>query len=195
MKDGIIRVGAASPDLRVADPEYNRRAALDIVRRAHDGGARVLVLPELSLSAYTCGELFFQNELLSRCEAELAKFAEETADLDMLIFIGVPVLYRDMSSELRRVLRGEIFYPRASDGRDNLCGAEDGYRHGYSLQNRRLPGAFRCGGDMRGPLGCVLSLRAACRGGGKPDCESLGVGRRDRQGIKQARPCARRAAP
>ena len=95
MKDGIIRVGAASPDLRVADPEYNRRAALDIVRRAHDGGARVLVLPELSLSAYTCGELFFQNELLSRCEAELGKFAEETAGLDMLIFIGVPVLYRD----------------------------------------------------------------------------------------------------
>ncbi len=91
MTDGFIRVGAASPSLRVANPAENLRAHLAAAKEAAQAGVKVLVFPELSLSTYTCSDLFFQTALRRACEDALSAFAAQTAALDLISFVGLPV--------------------------------------------------------------------------------------------------------
>ncbi|MCJ7856174.1 NAD(+) synthase [Lachnospiraceae bacterium NSJ-143] len=88
---GFFRAGAAVPKLKVADCEYNREQILEIVFKAEKENLRAVVFPELSLSAYTCGDLFFQNTLIKACEESLGIIAEKTAEIDMFIILGLPV--------------------------------------------------------------------------------------------------------
>ncbi len=90
MKDGFIKVGAATPGVKVADTAYNRARMEEMIREAGERGVKILVFPELSLTAYTCGDLFGQRLLLDRAKEELKKLAEAAADRDMLIFAGLP---------------------------------------------------------------------------------------------------------
>ncbi len=95
MKDGFIRVGAVTPDTKVANPEANVKKCVEAARAAAGQGVKVLVFPELTLTTYGCSDLFFQNALLRAAENALEKYMEETKDLDQISFIGVPVLVRD----------------------------------------------------------------------------------------------------
>ena len=61
MKQGFIKVAAASPMLRVADVKFNTEESIKAIKEAAKNGAKVIVLPELGLTAYTCGDLFFQT--------------------------------------------------------------------------------------------------------------------------------------
>lgn len=92
MKDGFIKVCAATPDISVADCKRNTDAILRCVRDAAKEGAKVCVLPELCVTGYTCADLFFQNALLKSAEEQLLRIAEETKGLDMLIAAGAPVM-------------------------------------------------------------------------------------------------------
>lgn len=91
MRDGIILVGAASPDIRVGNPTYNVEQHILVAKEAAERGVKVLVFPELGLSAYTCGDLFHQSTLLHACEVALGHYMEATKGLDMISFVGVPV--------------------------------------------------------------------------------------------------------
>ncbi len=91
MKDGFLRVATACPAIRVADPAYNVASHIAAARDAAAGGVRVLAFPELSLSAYTCSDLFYQEVLLDACEAALGEYLKAIADLDMVSIVGVPV--------------------------------------------------------------------------------------------------------
>ncbi|MBR1865752.1 MAG: NAD(+) synthase, partial [Lachnospiraceae bacterium] len=64
MRDGFIKVAAASPKLRVADSIYNGERILEDIQRAAGMGVKLLVFPELCISGYTCGDLFLQDTLL-----------------------------------------------------------------------------------------------------------------------------------
>ena len=66
--DGFFRIAAATPKIRVADVEGNARAVLACVQAAHAAGAGALVLPELCLTGYTCGDLFQNRTLVAACE-------------------------------------------------------------------------------------------------------------------------------
>ena len=90
MRDGFIKVGAATPKVRVADPAYNREQLVKAAREAAGRGVKLLVFPELSMTAYTCGDLFGQEILVRAAWEELARFAAETEALDMLMFVGLP---------------------------------------------------------------------------------------------------------
>lgn len=90
MRDGFIKVGAATPKVRVADVSYNRERMTEMAREAGEKGVKLLVFPELAMTAYTCGDLFGQRLLLEAAKGGLKRFAAETADLDMLIFAGLP---------------------------------------------------------------------------------------------------------
>jgi len=90
---GFLRVAAACPPVRVADPERNADATLDFVARAADGGAQVLVLPELGLTGYSCGDLFFSlTTLVGGAERALERVLHETARRSMVVVVGLPVL-------------------------------------------------------------------------------------------------------
>ena len=89
---GFLRVGAACPPVVVADPERNAEGCLAFARRAHAEGVQVLVLPELALTGYTCGDLFFSlSTLVGGAERALARLLRETASLPMVIAVGLPV--------------------------------------------------------------------------------------------------------
>jgi len=91
MKNGFVKVAAVTPDIKVADPEFNREKCLESIKEAADKGAKIIVLPELVLSAYTCNDLFLQSTLLAACKRELIKLTDNTRDLDALIFVGLPL--------------------------------------------------------------------------------------------------------
>ena len=94
MKDGFIKVAAGTPDIKVADCEYNRAQITELIDRAYAGGVRVLVLPELCITGYTCQDLFFQQELLDGALEALGTIKEHSAGMDMLISVGCPVRFR-----------------------------------------------------------------------------------------------------
>lgn len=87
-----VKVAVAIPKLKVADCIYNKQEMMSIIKNAAEKKVKILTFPELSVTAYTCGDLFFQSPLLASAEKTLAEIAAETKELDMLILIGVPVL-------------------------------------------------------------------------------------------------------
>ena len=90
MKHGFIRVAAATPDVKVADPQFNRTEICALIRAGIVRKAKLMVFPELSLTAYTCGDLFGQDALLSGARRELKEILKETEGSDLLAFIGMP---------------------------------------------------------------------------------------------------------
>ena len=94
MRDGFIKIAAGTPALNVADCAFNARSCLDLIRQGEAQGIKVLCLPELCLTGYTCGDLFLQDTLLQGAEDALAHLLAETAGTDMLLVAGLPVRYR-----------------------------------------------------------------------------------------------------
>ena len=93
MQDGFIKVAAGTPEIRVADCAYNAQACLSLLHQAAAEGVKVLCLPELCLTGYTCGDLFLQDALLQGAEDALRSLLEGSKDLDLLAVVGVPVRY------------------------------------------------------------------------------------------------------
>ena len=92
MRDGFIKVAAITPEIRVADVSYNVASIVAAVRAAcEDEGAKLVVCPELCVTGATCGDLFFQDALVREAELAVQDIAEQTEDLDALIFVGAPV--------------------------------------------------------------------------------------------------------
>ena len=94
MKDGFIKVAAGTPDIRVADCEYNRAEITALIDKAHAAGVRILALPELCITGYTCQDLFFQQALLDGALNALREITEHTAGSDMLVSVGCPLRFR-----------------------------------------------------------------------------------------------------
>ena len=91
MRDGFIKVAAGTPKIRVADCRYNAEQIFTLMREADKQGVKVLCLPELCLTGYTCGDLFLQPTLRRGAEDGLATILEATKNLDMIAAIGLPV--------------------------------------------------------------------------------------------------------
>ena len=88
---GFVRTAVASPRLTLADCTENAREILSVFRQAEAKQVQVLVFPEISLTGYTCGDLFFQATLLQAAETALAYILEETAASSMVLALGMPV--------------------------------------------------------------------------------------------------------
>lgn len=90
MKDGFLKVAAATPNLCVADCEYNTAAIIKEIKEAEKAGVKLLVLPELCITGYTCGDLFLQDTLLLAAMDGLRTVLEETAEKDVFVVLGMP---------------------------------------------------------------------------------------------------------
>ncbi|MDR1409863.1 MAG: NAD(+) synthase [Oscillospiraceae bacterium] len=88
---GLIKVRAASPRVRLANPAENARSVIAAVLDAQAAHVQVLVLPELFLSGYTCGDLFRQDVLIDGCENALGTILRETAGTQVFCAVGLPV--------------------------------------------------------------------------------------------------------
>ena len=91
MRHGFIKVAAATPDIRVADVDYNKEQIIKQMDKAAREGAKIIVFPELCVTGYTCSDLFLQDILLNGAKQALVEIAEHTKDLDALVFVGVPL--------------------------------------------------------------------------------------------------------
>ena len=97
MKDGFVKVCAATPDIRVADCGFNSENIIIAIKNAEENGAKLVVLPELCVTGYTCGDLFFQKSLIDAAVSALGRIVNETAALDIIAAVGLPL---DVSGKL-----------------------------------------------------------------------------------------------
>lgn len=94
MKDGFIKVAAATPKIKVADPAYNTEEILKIIDETEKNGASILVFSELTISGYTCGDLFLQQPLLTECKNQLLRIVKATENKNMLVVVGCPIVIK-----------------------------------------------------------------------------------------------------
>lgn len=95
MRDGFVKVAAGTPKIRVADCDYNAGQIIALMKEAAAQGVKVLALPELCVTGYTCGDLFLQPTLLDGAERALRRILDETIELDMVTALGLPVRYEN----------------------------------------------------------------------------------------------------
>ena len=91
MRDGFICVAAGTPKIRVADCRFNAEQIFTMMREAEQQGVKILALPELCLTGYTCGDLFLQDTLLDGAAEGLRTILEATRNLEVLTALGMPV--------------------------------------------------------------------------------------------------------
>ena len=91
MRYGFVKVCAATPEIKVADVEYNTRNIINAISESAKKGSEITVFPELCVCGYTCGDLFNQKVLLESVEKALAKICEATSGIAPLVFVGAPI--------------------------------------------------------------------------------------------------------
>lgn len=91
MNYSFFKVACAIPDIRVADCFYNTERIVAMAREAASQGVQAICFPELSITGYTCGDLFNQSLLIERSLDALKKLLDETAGLDIIILAGMPL--------------------------------------------------------------------------------------------------------
>lgn len=94
MKHGFLRVAAATPRIRVADCSYNAGRIIDLIEKAEQQGAKLVVFPELSITGYTCGDLFLQDTLLNNASLQVKRIAEATRGKELVAVIGFPYQWK-----------------------------------------------------------------------------------------------------
>ena len=94
MNSGFLKVAAVSPRVTVGGVKQNLENAVLELQKATRDGVRLLVFPELYLSAYTCGDLFLQCTLQDACKDALLTLCKETEGTDIVVCIGVPLVWK-----------------------------------------------------------------------------------------------------
>ena len=109
MKNGFFKIALAAPAVRVADIETTLSSCVSLAREAAENGANILLFPELALSSKTAGDLFKTDAFSDKCLLALERFIAETAELDIISFIGFPYkVGASLYNAVAAVCRGEL---------------------------------------------------------------------------------------
>ncbi|MHC1772131.1 MAG: NAD(+) synthase [Flexilinea sp.] len=93
MRYGFIKTAACTPEIKTADCRFNAGQIWNLMETQASGGVHVLVLPELCLTGYTCGDLFLQETLIKTAEDELIELCKRSQNLPMISIIGLPLVH------------------------------------------------------------------------------------------------------
>ena len=93
MRQGFVKVAAVTPKIVVADTRENTKLICEEIRKAEECGAKIIVLPELAVTGYTCSDLFLQEKMLREAKQALLEIAAFTFALDCIVFVGLPLEY------------------------------------------------------------------------------------------------------
>jgi NAD+ synthase (glutamine-hydrolysing) len=156
---GFLRAAACAPRLRVADPAFNVAETLALARRADEGGASLVLFPELGLSAYAIDDLLHQSPLLEAVEAAVATLIEASRGLAPVLFVGAPVRAGGrLYNAALAIHRGRLLaaYPKTY-----LPSYREFYekRH-FASGGGAVPSLLRLAGQ-EAPFGTDILLRAA----------------------------------
>ena len=109
MNYGFVKIATGVPEVRVADPKYNTQQIENLIIQAEGRGVEIICLPELSLTGYSCGDLFAQQLLLDEAEMALINLMNFSRSLDIISIVGLPVSYNGMLFNCAAVLqKGKI---------------------------------------------------------------------------------------
>lgn len=145
MQDGFITVATATPQVAVANCQANAQAVIGCITQAAHEHAKVVVLPELCLTGYTCSDLFWQQKLLDEAEAALVEIAEATKEVDALVLVGLPLRVAGKLLNVAAVLsRGKVlgFVPKV-----NLPAYNEFYETRHFTPGSACMGAVRFNGE------------------------------------------------
>lgn len=128
MKNGFVRVGSFTPDIKVANCKYNSEQIINYMKEAANANCDIVVFPELSVTGYTCGDLFFQNTLINSAKEEIINIKNSSAGIDCVFIVGFPLKFKNNLYNVAAVIsNGEIYgivpahfnpcYGEFSDGR------------------------------------------------------------------------------
>lgn len=91
MDYGFVRVAAAVPKLKVADCKFNADNIIELIKKAEIEGIQFVVFPELSITAYTCGDLFHQQTILRESVNQLSRILNSTGEAGIIAILGLPL--------------------------------------------------------------------------------------------------------
>ena len=173
MNYGFVKVAAAVPLVQVADCFYNIEKIEGLMRQASEKGVQIIAFPELSVTGYTCLDLFAQQTLLDGAEEALLQLVSNTADLDILTIVGVP-----LRTENRLINAAVVFQKGAIRG-----GVPQTYLPNYKeFQEQRwftsateLRESTISIGEEEYPMGSHLLFRSGRLTAGIEICEDLWV--------------------
>lgn len=94
MRQGFVKAAAVTPKTVVADTRENTRLICEEIKKAERAGAKIIVLPELCITGYTCGDLFLQEKIIREAKRALLEIAAFTFSLDCIVFVGLPLEYK-----------------------------------------------------------------------------------------------------
>lgn len=140
MKDGFIKVAAATPTIKLADCKFNAGQIIKIIKQMHEQKVKVLALPELCLTGYTCYDLFFQKQLVNKAKEELLNILKATNGIKMLTCIGLPIEYKNKLYNCEAIIfNGEIlgFVPKSFLPNYNEF-YEERYFEAFSGENSKI---------------------------------------------------------
>ncbi len=144
MKDGFIKVAAATPSIKVADVEFNADSIIKCIKDAYEAGVKLLTLPELCVTGYTCGDLFSQPLLIKGAAKQLLRIMKETRDLDIISVVGLPVIKDGKLINAAAVLQKGVLL--GTVGKKNLPNYNEFYeKRNFTECREEQPTVFRCG--------------------------------------------------
>ena len=106
MKDGFLKVAAATPEITVNNTSKNSERIISQIKEAAENGAKIVVFPELCITGYTCGDLFLQSSTPDRAKKALFEILNETSTLDILFAVGMPIRHEDKLYNVAAVCKG-----------------------------------------------------------------------------------------
>jgi len=134
---GFVRVAAATPKIRLGDVHHNAGVIGELIDGAVKFQAKILVLPELCLTGYTCGDLFTHDTLLNMCNEALNMIADYTKGKDVLVFMGIPLAVEGKIYNVVATLsRGKIL---GFTTKSNLPNCNELYERRYFTPGPKVP--------------------------------------------------------
>lgn len=101
---GFVKVASGTPLIKVADVTFNYEQICEVINKASKDKASLLVLPELVVTGYTCGDLFLQDILLENALKSVIKIKDYIKGLDMVVIVGLPFSYNSKLYNVAAVL-------------------------------------------------------------------------------------------
>lgn len=95
MDYGFARIACAIPELKIADCRFNANKIIESISSAAEKGAEFIVFPELSITSYSCGDLFFQDALIQEAYKQLERIVRYTSGLEIVVIVGIPLRYKN----------------------------------------------------------------------------------------------------
>ncbi len=173
MKNNLIKILAANPLMRVGDVTYNTEQITAVIDQCKDSG--LIVFPELSLTGYTCADLFQSDLLLDQAQRSLVKIAVGTKDLKLTVVVGLPVRFDNCIYNCGAVIsRGSI---KAIVPKSYLPNYSEFYECRWFVSGKDLKGRSICIGEEEIPFGTDVLAEDPLTGAvlGVELCEDLWV--------------------